>query len=147
MKRTSEGLKLIGASAGDMVSGGFSISLGFGAHPCELTTTTLRMDRGIGTAEVAAALRDLAGNVAALKPEGWDLRAVRPALLKLARDKQEAWDRLLKTIASPARPGDNETGGRSVAPSPQRENPMANKKTAKKRAKAEAKKAVAKKAK
>ena len=141
------GLKLIGASAGDMVAGGFSISLGFGAHPCELTTTTLRMNRGIGTAEVAAALRDLAGNVAALKPEGWDLRAVRPALLKLARDKQEAWDRLLETIASPARPGDKETGGRSVAPSLQKEQLVANKKTAKKRAKVAAKKAEAKKAK
>ena len=45
-----------------------------------------------------------------------------------------------KPRGNPLRRGDRKTRGRSVAPVPHQEKPMANKKTAKKRAKKEMKK-------
>ena len=145
------GMKLIEMSGGDMLGGGFAVSFGFGSHPCELATLTLRLNAGIGTKELAKALRDLAGKVEGLKSEEEELFVSRSAILKQAADKRKAWNRLLASIPRlypPARPGGKKTRSRSVAPAPHQEKLMANKKTAKKLAKkAEAKKAAAKKAK
>ena len=145
----SEEMKLIGVSGGDMLGGGFAVSFGFGSHPCELATLTLRFNAGIGTKELAKALRDLADKMEGLKPEEEELGLHEKHLkfnvdsaLKLAADKKKAWDRLLASVPKsypPARPGGKKTRSRSVAPAPQPEKSMANKKTAKKRAKKMAK--------
>ena len=144
-------MKLIGVSGGDMLGGGFAVSFGFGPHPCELATLTLRLDAGLGTKDTAKALRGLARRIESLKSVVEECAGVRSRMLKLAADKQKAWARLLAAVPKsypPARPGGKKTRSRSVAPAPHQEKLMANKKTAKKLAKkAEAKKAAAKKAK
>lgn len=139
----NDDMKLVVMTAGDCRTG-WSLSLGFGRHICDLTTLTLRMYENLPPAEVAMALRDLADSVENLKDEGEDESWLR--------EHQAAWKRLLKASAMtpdiypPLRQGGRKTRGRNVAPPPQRENPMANKKTAKKVAKkVEAKKAAMKK--
>lgn len=135
-------MKLVVMTAGDCRTG-WSLSLGFGSHICDLTTLTLRMYENLPPAEVAMALRDLADSVENLKDEGEDESWLRA--------REAAWKRSLEVatamdIYPPLRQGGRKTRGRNVAPPPQRENPMANKKTAKKVAKkVEAKKAAMKK--
>lgn len=108
-----------------------SITLGFRGPGCELVAATLRFGEDSSTDDVAAGLRDLAGNVETLEPRGLAIeRAVSEMLAK------PNWTGLLP------RRGGKKTRSRSVAPASPKENPMANPKTAKK----VAKKAVAKKA-
>ncbi len=134
----SEDMKLIGVSAGKMLSGGFYLSLGFGSHPCELTSMSLRLAKDLSADDAAAALRDLADKVAGLKSEGEELREAL---------KEEALRKMLslspEMIAGPRR--GPEENPRRRRPRYNRRNPMA-KKTAKP-AKKPVKKVPAKKAK
>ena len=119
-------MKLVAISGGKLLSKDMYMSLGFGSHPCELSTLTLMLGPAPGTAEVAAALRNLADRVARLKSTDEECSAALAAMLRAGTE--------------PLRQGGKKTRSRSVAPAPQRENPMANKKTAKKIAKKTAKK-------
>lgn len=118
-------MKLVAISGGKLLSKDMYLSLGFGSHPCELSTLTLMLGPAPGTAEVAAALRGLADRVEELKFEDDEFKA--------------AWNALLQAGTEPSRRGGKKTRGRNVAPPPQPEKSMANKKTAKKRAKKMAK--------
>lgn len=118
-------MKLVAISGGKLLSKDMYLSLGFGSHPCELSTLTLMLGPAPGTAEVAAALRNLAGRVAGLKSTDEECSAALAALLRAGTE--------------PLRRGGKKTRSRSVAPAPQPEKSMANKKTAKKRAKKTAK--------
>jgi len=118
-------MELVAISGGKLLSKDMYLSLGFGSHPCELSTLTLMLGPAPGTAEVAAALRNLADRVAGLKSTDEECSAALAALLRAGTE-------------SPRR-GEKKTRGRSVAPAPQPEKSMANKKTAKKRAKKMAK--------
>ena len=118
-------MKLVAISGGKLLSKDMYLSLGFGSHPCELSTLTLMLGPAPGTADVALALRGLADRVEELKFEDDEFKA--------------AWDALLRAGTESPRRGEKKTRGRSVAPAPQPEKSMANKKTAKKRAKKMAK--------
>ena len=135
----SDDMKLIEVSAGEMRSGGFYLSLGFGSHPCELVSLSLRLAKDLSAADVVAALRDMADRAAGLKSEGEELREAL---------KEEAFRKMLslspEMIAGPRRGPEKDP--RRRRPRYNRRNPMANKKTAKKVAKkVEAKKAAMKK--
>lgn len=119
-------MKLVAISGGKLLSKDMYMSMGFGSHPCELSTLTLMLGPSPGTAEVAAALRGLADRVEELKSadDGWHA---------------DIWNALSRSGTESPRRGEKKTRGRSVAPAPQPEKSMANKKTAKKRAKKMAK--------
>lgn len=139
----NDDMKLIVATAGDCRTG-WSLSLGFGSHPSELVVLNLVLKDGLSAPRVADRLREFADSVEQVRPEEEDELWLRT--------REAAWKRLLKASAMtpdiypPLRQGGRKTRGRNVALPPQRENPMANKKTAKKVAKkVEAKKAAMKK--
>jgi len=114
----NDDMKLVVMTAGDCRTG-WSLSLGFGSHICDLTTLTLRMYENLPPAEVAMALRDLADSVENLKDEGEDESWLRA--------REAAWKRSLEAAATamdiypPLRQGGRKTRGRNVAPPPQRE--------------------------
>ena len=134
-------MKLVAISGGKLLSKDMYLSLGFGSHPCELSTLTLMLGPAPGTAEVAAALRGLADRVEELNPVEGDFVPRDPTgrLRKMSEELEAAWDALLRAGTEPSRRGGKKTRSRSVAPAPQPEKSMANKKTAKKRAKKMAK--------
>ena len=56
-------MKLIGISGGETLSGEHTLSLGFGRHPCELTTMTLYLKPHMPANDVAARLRHFADKI------------------------------------------------------------------------------------
>ena len=135
-------MKLVAISGGKLLSKDMYLSLGFGSHPCELSTLTLMLWPSPGAAEVAEALRDLADSVEKLEDKGeydFALPDSAATVRKMSKELEAAWDALLRAGTESPRRGGKKTRSRSVAPAPQPEKSMANKKTAKKRAKKMAK--------
>ena len=135
-------MKLVAISGGKLLSKDMYLSLGFGSHPCELSTLTLMLGPAPGTAEVAAALPNLAESVEKLEDNGeydFALPDSAATVRKMSKELEAARDALLRAGTESPRRGEKKTRGRSVAPAPQPEKSMANKKTAKKRAKKMAK--------
>lgn len=63
-------MKLLGISGGETLAGEQTLSLGFGRHPCELTTMTLYLKPKMSSKDVAAELRYFADRIDEMKGDG-----------------------------------------------------------------------------